>query len=252
MLRKNRRIYFWILFATALFIIFAVMFFISGYRINFWDRQISTTGSIFLKTEPKKAEVVLNDKLYKKTTPILINNLAPKKYNIKLDYPDRFNWEKTLDVEPQKTTIIDEVILFKETTEPEQIEKKYEREDIIAYFTPVVFKEQYSDYMFPDFQTKNRIMFYNKHEIWVWDEVEESKSLVVRLGSEIKEAIWHPSGAYIIYTESNHLRIIEVDGTDYRNSYDLLDHGVEDIEVDGDGENIYFKKDSNYWKLNIL
>lgn len=252
MIRKNRRIYFWTLFVISLLIIFSVMFFISGYRLNIWNRQISTTGSIFIKTVPKNAQVSMNGNHYKKDTPILINNLVPRKYQIELEYPDRFSWQKTIDVEAQKTTILDEIILFKDSAGPEMIEERYERAELIAYFTPVEFKEEYSDYEFPEYQTKDRIMFYNDHEIWVWDQEEGSKNLVVRLGSKINDAIWHPSGSYVIYSDDSHLRAVEVDGTDYRNSYDLLDDAVQDLQTDNDGKNIYFKKDSDYWKLNIL
>lgn len=252
MLRRSRRVYFWALFTGSLVAILAGLFFISGYRIDVEGRRISTTGSLFIKSEPKKAEIAINGKPYKKTTPVLINNLAPRKYNIRVGCPDRFGWEKTLEVDPQKTTIIDEIILFKKDTEPRPADTDYERGEIISYFTPVAIKEQYDDFRFPEYQAKDRVLFYNDHEIWVWDQEEEAKSLIVRLGSRINEAIWHPSGSYVIYTDDDHVRIAEFDGTDYRNSYDLLDYGVRDLRIDGSGENLYFKRQGEDWKLNIL
>ncbi|MBU0671223.1 MAG: PEGA domain-containing protein [Patescibacteria group bacterium] len=228
-----------------------MFFFITGYRFNFNEKKVTTIGSIYAETEPDNASIYLNDKLYKKETPVLINNLYPKKYNIRLEMEDRYPWQKTLDVEPQKSIVIGEVVLFKNNTVPEEIEK-YPTQKLSTSGIPADFKEEFKDYKFPYYQTDNRILFYNNHEIWFYNLEDDTKNLVIREGGEIKNAIWHPSGAYIIYTESNKLNIIETDSRDYRNVYTLLEADIDDITTDSDGKNIYYKSGDKNFKLNIL
>ena len=251
MQRRIRRIYFWSLFTVSIGILILIFLYINGYRWNFFSNDIVTTGSIYIDTEPENAEITLDGDLYKKTTPVLINNIYPKKYNIKLELAKTYSWQKTVDVESQKTTIISEVILFKKNTKPKPIEELPDL-SLSTKGVPTFLKEEFSDFTFPEYQTKDRILFYNDHEIWMWDMEDDSKNLIVRQGTEINEVIWHASGSYIIYSEPEKLSIIETDGRDYRNVYELLDYSVEDVQIDKNGENIYFKSKDQYFKLNIL
>lgn len=251
MYKSQRRIYFWSLFIVSAIILFLIFFFITGYRFNFSKQAVTTIGSIYVETEPDNASIYLNDKLYKKESPVLINNLYPKKYNVRLEMEGRYTWQKTLDVEPQKSSVIGEVILFKNNTAPEEIEK-YPAAKLATSGLPTNFKEEFKNYTIPDYQTNDRILYYNDHEIWFFNLQDNSKNLVIRQGEEIKQARWHPSGAYIIYTEPNKLNIIEIDSRDYRNVYTLVEMDIDDITTDSDGENIYFKSEDKNFKLNIL
>ena len=159
---KYRRIYFWSLFIVSIIILTAVIFLISGYRINLNSKQITTTSSIYIDTEPQNAQIYLNKNLYKKNTPVLINNLSPRKYNIKLIFEDRHTWEKSLDVDPKKTIIIPKAILFKKDEKPEKIKNfpiKLETKQSISSEV----RSEFSDFTFPEYQINKQILFYNDH-----------------------------------------------------------------------------------------
>jgi len=110
---------------TILFSIFVILFFIisvsltlytQGYRPDFKNKKLTKTGGLFLKVQPKQVNVYLNDKFFKKTDfifgSLLIENLLPKKYKIKIEKEGYFPWEKNLEVKENNVTEAKYIILF--------------------------------------------------------------------------------------------------------------------------------------------
>ena len=248
---KYRRIYFWSLFTVSIIVLTTVVFLISGYRINLNSKQITTTSSIYIDTEPQNAQIYLNETLYKKNTPVLINNLSPRKYNIKLIYEDRHTWEKSLEVDAKRTIIIPKAILFKHNEKVEKIKKFPAKLESKQDISPEI-RNEFSNFIFPEFQLNDQALFYNDHEIWIWDEKDKVKNLIVRQSIKIDDVIWHPNGGYVIFSDENGLKIAEIDTRDHQNAYEFLDYSVSDLQTDENGDNIYFKYQNQNFKLNIL
>jgi len=105
-------------FFLFLFLIFGplLIFYSLGYRFNFEKKKITKTGGIFVKALPKEVEVSIDGKIKKKTDPffgsVLIENLLPKKYKVKVEKEGYFPWEKELEVEEEKVTEIKNLVLF--------------------------------------------------------------------------------------------------------------------------------------------
>ena len=110
---------------TILFSIFVILFFIisvsltlytQGYRPDFKNKKLKKTGGLFLKAYPRQVNVYLNDKFFKKTDfifgSLLIENLLPKKYKIKIEKEGYFPWEKNLEVKENNVTEAKYIILF--------------------------------------------------------------------------------------------------------------------------------------------
>ncbi len=116
MKRKFRKILFFSLFFTFVFVAPILVFYFQGYRVDFKNKRITQTGGLFLKAQPKHAEVYINDKLIKKTDfffgSVLIENLLPKKYNVKLKKQGYFNWEKNLQIKEKEVTEARDIVLF--------------------------------------------------------------------------------------------------------------------------------------------
>jgi len=112
---QRKFLFFFFLF---LFLIFGpiLIFYSLGYRIDFEKKKITKTGGIFIKALPKEVEVSIDGKLKKKTDPLfgslLIENLLPKKYKVKVEKEEYFPWEKELNVEEEKVTEVKNLILF--------------------------------------------------------------------------------------------------------------------------------------------
>ncbi|TAN57094.1 PEGA domain-containing protein [Patescibacteria group bacterium] len=84
----------------------------AGLRWNFKKWSWQRTGSIFIETKPKGADAFLNDEKIKSKTPAIINALYPDIYNIKIEKEGLVSWERNIEVLPEKTSIVENIILF--------------------------------------------------------------------------------------------------------------------------------------------
>lgn len=104
-------------FISAFFIIAPILlFYVSGYRLDFKRYMIIKTGTLFIEAkEIKKAELYINDKLQEKlfNEKEYIYNLLPGEYTVKLAEAGYHPWQKKTVIESGMTTFIKDAILFK-------------------------------------------------------------------------------------------------------------------------------------------
>jgi len=97
-----------------------VLFYSEGYRFDFETNKIIETGGFYIKTNPEEVTISINDKIKKTTSNfsrnVLIQDLTPKTYNIKVSKLGYFPWEKNLKITEKKVNEVD-VTLFKEVYE---------------------------------------------------------------------------------------------------------------------------------------
>ncbi len=116
MKKKTRQILF--LFFAFLFALVApyLVFRSQGYRFDFERKKFVQTGGIFLKILPRQAEVYLNEKFIKKTDllfgSVLIENLLPRKYKVRVEKLGYHPWEKFLEVKEKEVTSVKNIILI--------------------------------------------------------------------------------------------------------------------------------------------
>ena len=122
MTKKTRTILFY--FCVFLFILaapFAVLY-SQGYRIDLTpsaDGKIFTkTGGLYFKVWSGPAQVYLNDKLKKKTDlffdTLLLKNLLPDTYKVRIQSDGFLPWEKNLTVETNLVTEAKNIVLIPE------------------------------------------------------------------------------------------------------------------------------------------
>lgn len=107
------------LFVFILFAPTAIMY-SQGYRLNFnrteGENLLTQTGGIFLKAQPRQAEVFLNDRLKEKTDfffgSLLIENVFPGKHKIEIKKEGYLSWQKTLEIKEKEVAEAKNVILF--------------------------------------------------------------------------------------------------------------------------------------------
>ena len=120
MSKKSRKILF--LICLFLFILTAplVILYSQGYRFDFSPPdggiKLTQTGGIFIKTEPKQAEIYINNEPVKRTDfffgSALIENLLPKRYKIEVKKENYLTWEKNLEIREKEVTEVKNIILF--------------------------------------------------------------------------------------------------------------------------------------------
>ncbi|MEI7480670.1 MAG: PEGA domain-containing protein, partial [bacterium] len=93
-----------------------IIFYTQGYRFNFKNQHIQQTGILVISSNPKKADITLNDKYTEKNTPTRLENLMPGNYNIKLSKPGYYSWEKKLPIYENYTSFAENILLWKQTT----------------------------------------------------------------------------------------------------------------------------------------
>ncbi len=94
-----------------------LLFYISGYRFDLYQKAVRTTGSIFITTEPEDAEVFLNNDLIDTKTPLRLNHLTPNFYSIRIEKEHFQNYHKKLEVREKETTFLENIILWPESPE---------------------------------------------------------------------------------------------------------------------------------------
>jgi len=112
---------------TRLFILMAILFaliapsiimYSQGYRFDTKKLRFVETGGIYIKAYPTETDVFVDNKRIDKTSffsrDILINNLLPETYALRLEKDGYHTWEKNLDVSAKIVTEAKYVIMFKD------------------------------------------------------------------------------------------------------------------------------------------
>lgn len=233
-----------ILFFLLLLAIIA--FFYSGYRLNWQKGKIIAVGGLHIISQPADAQIWLNGEELPKTTPLLLNNLKPGKYSLKVKKDDYFSWKKNVEVEAKKTTLATGIVLFKKST-PQKIATLPDRKPDTAserldFGMPILGWQWNKD--------KNKILAYNKNEIWLWDKNKDQKQLLLRQGTPILEAIWFNQDNYFIYSDSAGIKIFEIDERGKNNLYKIFNAPAKDLFLSK--PYLYFKSGNFYYSLEIL
>jgi len=121
MTKRTRQI---ILLITTLFFVLAtpaILLYAWGYSFDWQNKKPVLTGGLYLKSVPKKAEIYINDKPIKGTTPTFIKRLLPKEYKVKVTKQGYHSWQKTLKVESKIVTESKNILLIPISSEIETI-----------------------------------------------------------------------------------------------------------------------------------
>ncbi len=103
---------------TFLLLASAMVLYSRGYRFDFAQKKLVETGAIFVYTEPRQAQVLINGKREKRTSLVfgsaLIENLLPRTYRVTVQKPGYKDWEKNLEVREGAATSAKNIILVPE------------------------------------------------------------------------------------------------------------------------------------------
>ena len=94
----------------------ALIFYSLGWRIDWKERRVAQTGAFYFKTDPANAAIFINGKTEKKTDfffgALLIDNLLPGTYEVKIEKDGYGSWQKNLIVQEKQVTEAKNVALF--------------------------------------------------------------------------------------------------------------------------------------------
>lgn len=196
---------FWKIFWLIVSLVFAVAsFFIvlnaAGYRLNWRYLTIQKTGLLAVKTNPRGARVYLAGKLQKDLTPTRLPMLLPGWYDLRLEYTDYEDWEKTFYLDESEAKNFDNIILL--LKQPKIVEEK---------ILPEIFSTA----------TENKDLLIKNNEIFQLKNDEQI--LLTRFSHDIKNADWLIDKEHLIYQLGKTLYAGEKDGSYQVKLYDSTD-----------------------------
>ncbi|RJR31062.1 PEGA domain-containing protein [Candidatus Parcubacteria bacterium] len=103
--------FFGIFFILAPFLVISS----SGFRLNLKKMRLEKIGILVFETKPKEANIYIDGKKIADKTPAQFNNFFPGNYNVIIEKPGYYPWNKTLTVKSQETTFAKGIILFKKS-----------------------------------------------------------------------------------------------------------------------------------------
>jgi len=250
MKKKYRRLYFIFIALVTLVAIPLLLLYNTGYRWDWSKNKIIKTGSLSANVLPKDAKLYINDELRSSNAPILINNLMPGEYKISYQKDGYASWEKKLLIESKKTTFATNIILFK-SNQPQKIRK--ENFPLPAPEETVIIENINQEIKNSSFnQNKDKVLFYNDFEIWSYNLQDETKTLITRQSEMINKALWL-TDYYIIYSEKDKIKAIELDSRDQQQTYVLTEATApKNLSLDKKNKTLYFQSDNSYWQLNLM
>jgi len=233
---------------TILFSICAILFLLiaptitlysMGYRIDFDSKKIVQTGGFYFKVLPKNVQILIDGKIKKKTDvffgSILIKNLLPKEYKVKIEKEGYFPWEKNLKIEERVVTEAKNIVLIPEKTRFE------------------IFANEVENFFFsPD---EKKFVLKDKEGLKLFDIERKIKNYPIETESEgkIEEIVFSPDSQKILLKIDSKFKLLDL--TKFPPSstnLDFLNPEIKEIAFHPkDSAKIFFLKNGEIFEADI-
>lgn len=161
------------------------------------EQGIVKTGLISISTSPPGASVYLGKRRYTQQTPTLLRNLLPGEYPIKLVLKHHRPWTRTVTVEAERATALDDILLLPQRLR-EDVVWSESFEDLIPVggrFLLLRKTARMEDHMVVDVKTRHHWPLvpmdspYARTKLLAHVTVSESPSLLLRVGAPTGERL---------------------------------------------------------------
>jgi len=267
-----------VLFYTSIIVFFVsvplTLIFSLGYDVSWRHLKFSRAGLINVTSQPEGAVVFLNNKDTGQTTPSVLKELKPGMYDLRLQLPDYYPWQNTVEVKDGMVTDLKEVVLFKRLPYIEKINIEeisdfalnknhssiffISKEDNFIYkidnkgkSSQLVYKLPFSAervkkwLISPD---EKKIIYVVGNKLYIGflfspeSTVATQKDFMIAVGEEIIDVFWHSDDEHIIVATVKEIRIYELFSQGLHNTISLINFNFRRPRVIYDMENnaIYF------------
>lgn len=98
----------------------------------------------------------------------------------------------------------------------------------------------------------NVLLYTTEFELWTVGNDGEETFLLTRQSSAILDAIWHPKGGYILFSDANGLYAIELDARDHRQIWKLDSHSSPTaLRINSKGDVLNFTSTGKQFDLKL-
>lgn len=163
----------------------------SGYKIDFKYMRLIKTGSIYINTNPTKADIYIDNKKIDQRTPAIINHVIPGRHTITLEKKGYKTWETNIDVPPEITTFLNYELIYEDI----ELSKTSELSNQALILS-----------------NNKRYILYIKHEnnlnnIYVYDIASQEQFKIYSTISNIGRIEWAPDDKRVLLEDSKFLVI---------------------------------------------
>ncbi len=240
MIDKLRKILFYIFFCAYFIICPLVILYAFGYIFSSDNREIVQTGLVSINTLPEGASLYFNNIKYKDKTPVVIRDIIPGKYKIKLYLKNYKPWEYSTNIKAGEAIHLNDILLL-----PASISKNIISDHIFynIYDVPGTlyfiagFDEKVKNYYMFNKKTgersqinkeenkndervmgidydrkKQKLLLWTKYSIGILDfeNIPEIDWFYIK-GRNIKKCYWLHKGSHILFNDNGKIFIMGVE-----------------------------------------
>lgn len=238
MRRKYRRIYAFSLILVFIIIAPLLVLYASGFRYDFSEKKIIKTGVLSVESDPRGAIITLNGEKTNNKTPIVIKNLFPGEYNVKIEKDGYYQWEKTLTVFANQSTTTSRVGLIKSSAATLVTENKVSN----TVFSP---NNSYLAYLTGGANSETEMVVKQQNTLRT---VLEVKNITVD-----NQLVFSNNENFVLIqdADNNNLRIISVSGRYDVLLKDITNFPVYKIFESGSLSTVYAITENGLNKINL-
>lgn len=204
--------------AVAIFVcvLTVVLFYGSGYQINWRSGDITTTSGITVVTLPKTATIALQPDDSTKTTPAHFTQLEPGHYTVTVSADGYFSQTLQINLQSQAAIQFEPVQLWPVDAVPRLT-------DVVQASAPVLPTTMLNNESATIHQNTRtgQWLLQQSNSLFIYDPATEATRTLVRLAEPITAATWHGNGWYVVYSTATQLHIIDT-RIDYTNSDTII------------------------------
>ncbi len=237
MTQKTRKI---ILLITTVFFVLvtpATLLYAWGYSFDWQTKKPVLTGGLYLKSTPKKAQIYINDKLQKEATPVFIERLIPKEYEVRVEKEGYHSWQKKLKVESKIVTDAKNILLI-----PISPIIETANQDLALNFSlSDLFPEETTDIFY--IQKPSYILYKTDKD----NSFQEQISLTPLPENHQYEIFTSANERIVALDENNQLYLLNKE----TKSFDLISQDVQDIQFSYDNRKLLYHTPSEIWVYHL-
>ncbi len=207
-------------------------FWANGYRLLTRPIRIVKTGVISLETHPTQGVNIYLNRELQPSGQTDFTALAPGRYAIRVEQPDFWPWETSVELDAGQAIRLEDIVLF--YTDP--LIETVTNSDLLGSYQTVLRKPEHFEYGLQILET----------ELWAYDH------FVTRYSLPIRQAVWLPDETHLLVLIASDLHILDLDGQNDRVLYTFpLDAQTIRFAPLAGGQKVLIEIDGTYLVLTI-
>ncbi|MCF7796046.1 PEGA domain-containing protein [Patescibacteria group bacterium] len=194
------------------------------------------TGSLYIETSPKSANLYLNNKKFKESTPLIVNHLSSGKYEIKIKKSGYKTWKDNIEINSGEVSFF-EYELIKDNINLTYLQNLSDNYFISKSENYIVYSSQESD-----------DTFYN---IYLYDLENNINTKIYELENKLETIIWG-AGSEIFFLKDNKDNFFYYNSIDTFNISDKFSINIKNIYPNLNNKNeVILESDKDIFILDL-